>query len=218
MYESLIEWDAKLNSASGARPELERRRPEDGRLHAQARHRFHNGQEVTAADVKYSFERWLEPAASRARVTTVGQVPSIERPRCGASTCVRMQLKKPDARLFGFLAWTRYSAIVPEGMYQQVNAGREGIGTGPFRLTSFTPDQGTEYQAYTNYRKKGLPYLSRSRCRRCRTSRRGSRRCVPARSTGRPLSADGAKTFKGNSNLTVLQRPHGRLPRAADDA
>jgi len=159
MYESLIEWDAKLNQRPALAQSWKVVDPRTVDFTLKRGVRFHNGKEVTAADVKYSVEGWLNPPLPGS-VTTVNQVPSIESAEVRSKYVVRIKLKKPDARLFGFLAWTRYSAIVPEGMYQQVNAGREGIGTGPFRLTSFTPGQGTEYQAYTNYRKKGLPYLS----------------------------------------------------------
>ena len=161
MYESLVEWDAKLNQ----RPALaESWKVVDARtvdFTLRQGVRFHNGKEVTAADVKYSVEGWLAPPLPGS-VATLGQIPSIVSAEVRSKYVVRFKLAKPDARLFGFLAWTRYSAIVPEGMYQQVNAGREGIGTGPFRLVSFVPGQGVEYTAYANYRKPGLPYLERA--------------------------------------------------------
>ena len=121
MYESLVEWDAKLNQ----RPALAQSwkvvdsRTVDFTLRRGVR--FHNGKEVTAADVKYSVEGWLNPPLPGA-ATTVNQVPSITGAEVRSKYVVRIKLAKPDARLFGFLAWTRYSAIVPEGMYQQVNA------------------------------------------------------------------------------------------------
>jgi peptide/nickel transport system substrate-binding protein len=118
---------------------------------------------------------------------------------------VRIKLKKPDARLYGFLAWTRYSAIVPEGMYQQVNAGREGIGTGPFRLVSFTPGQGVEYAAYSGYRKKGLPYLSQLALPTMPDEQARIAALRAGAIDGATLSADGAKTFQGNSNFVILR-------------
>jgi len=204
MYESLIEWDAKLNQRPALAESWKVVDPRTIDFTLKRGVRFHNGKEVTAADVKYSVEGWLNPPLPGS-VTTVNQVPSIESAEVRSKYVVRLKLKKPDARLFGFLAWTRYSAIVPEGMYQQVNAGREGIGTGPFRLTSFTPGQGTEYQAYTNYRKKGLPYLSQLSLPTMPDEQARIAALRAGAIDGATLSADGAKTFQGNSNFTVLR-------------
>ena len=204
MYESLIEWDAKLNQRPALAQSWKVVDPRTVDFTLKRGLRFHNGKEVTAADVKYSVEGWLNPPLPGS-VTTVNQVPSIESAEVRSKYVVRMKLKKPDARLFGFLAWTRYSAIVPEGMYQQVNAGREGIGTGPFRLTSFTPGQGTEYQAYTNYRKKGLPYLSQLSLPTMPDEQARIAALRAGAIDGATLSPDGAKTFQGNSSFTVLR-------------
>jgi len=204
MYESLVEWDAKLNR----RPALAEswkvvdNRTVDFTLRRGVR--FHNGKEVTAADVKYSVEGWLNPPLPGA-VTTVNQVPSITSAEVRSKYVVRIKLAKPDARLFGFLAWTRYSAIVPEGMYQQVSAGREGIGTGPFRLVNFTPGQGTEYVAYANYRKKGLPYLNQLSLPTMPDEQARIAALRAGAIDGATLSPDGARTFQGNSNYTVLR-------------
>ena len=204
MYESLIEWDAKLNQRPALAQSWKVVDPRTVDFTLKRGLRFHNGKEVTAADVKYSVEGWLNPPLPGS-VTTVNQVPSIESAEVRSKYVVRLKLKKPDARLFGFLAWTRYSAIVPEGMYQQVNAGREGIGTGPFRLTSFTPGQGTEYQAYTNYRKKGLPYLSQLSLPTMPDEQARIAALRAGAIDGATLSPDGARTFQGNSSFTVLR-------------
>jgi len=204
MYESLIEWDAKLNQRPALAQSWKVVDPRTVDFTLKRGVRFHNGKEVTAADVKYSVEGWLNPPLPGS-VTTVNQVPSIESAEVRSKYVVRLKLKKPDARLFGFLAWTRYSAIVPEGMYQQVNAGREGIGTGPFRLTSFTPGQGTEYQAYTNYRKKGLPYLSQLSLPTMPDEQARIAALRAGAIDGATLSPDGARTFQGNSSFTVLR-------------
>ncbi len=204
MYESLIEWDAKLNQRPALAESWKVVDPRTVDFTLRKGVKFHNGKEVTAADVKYSVEGWLNPPLPGS-ATTVNQVPSIESAEVRSKYVVRIKLKKPDARLFGFLAWTRYSAIVPEGMYQQVNAGREGIGTGPFRLTSFTPGQGTEYQAYANYRKKGLPYLSQLSLPTMPDEQARIAALRAGAIDGATLSADGAKTFQGNSNFTVLR-------------
>ena len=57
-----------------------------------------------------------------------------------------MHLKAPDARVFGYLAWQRYSAIVPKDMYTTLNAATQGIGTGPYMLDgSYVPNDHLNY-------------------------------------------------------------------------
>ena len=43
----------------------------------------------------------------------------------------RMHLKSPDARIFGYLAWQRYSSIVPKDMYTTGQRGDAGDRHGP---------------------------------------------------------------------------------------
>lgn len=204
MYESLIEWDAKLNQ----RPALaESWKVVDNKtidFTLRKGVRFHNGKEVTAADCKYSFEKQLNPPAPGS-VSTTSQVPSIESAEVRSKYVVRIKLKKPDARLFGYLAWARYSSIVPEGMYDQVNAAREGIGTGPFRLVSFVPGQGAEYTRYTGYRKKGLPYLDELSLRTLADEQSRIAALRAGAIDGATLSPDSAKTFLNDRNFVVLR-------------
>jgi peptide/nickel transport system substrate-binding protein len=204
MYESLIEWDAKLNQ----RPALaESWKVVDNKtidFTLRKGVKFHNGKEVTAADVKYSVEGWLKPPLPGS-TATLSQIPSIESAQVRSKYVVRLKLTKPDARLFGFLAWTRYSAIVPEGMYDQVNAARQGIGTGPFRLTSFVPGQGTEYVAYANYRKKGLPYLNQLSLPTLPDEQARIAALRAGAIDGATLSSDSARSFRGNTDYKVLR-------------
>ena len=204
MYESLVEWDAKLNIRPALAESWKVVNPRTVDFTLRRGVRFHNGKEVTAADVKYSVEGWLAPPLPGA-ATTVNQIPSITSAEVRSKYVVRINLAKPDARLFGVLAWTRYTSIVPEGMYQQVSAGREGIGTGPFRLVSFTPGQGTEYVAYGNYRKKGLPYLNQLSLPTMPDEQARIAALRAGAIDGATLSADGARSFQGNSNFVVLR-------------
>jgi peptide/nickel transport system substrate-binding protein len=71
-----------------------------------------------------------------------------------------MALSAPDARVFGYLAWTRYSAIVPNGMYESLNPSVSGIGTGPFMLSGdYQPGVGINYVKNPHFWQPGLPYL-----------------------------------------------------------
>ena len=90
----------------------------------------------------------------------LGQVPAHRRRRRLSKYKVQMDLKAPDARVYGFLAWGRYSAIVPNNMYQTLNPSTQGIGTGPFMLSgSYVPNDHVNYVKNPKFWKPGLPYL-----------------------------------------------------------
>jgi peptide/nickel transport system substrate-binding protein len=204
MYESLLEWDSKLNErpALASSWKVVDNKTIDFTLRRGVR--FHNGKEVTAADVKYSVEQMLNPPLPGS-ISTVGQVPAIEGVTVRSKYVARMRLKAPDARIYGFLAWNRYSPIVPEGMYQQVNAGREGIGTGPFRLVDFTPNVGVEYVRYQNYWKTGRPYLNAISLKTMPDEQARVAALRARAIDGATLSSDSARALANVSHLKVLR-------------
>ena len=71
----------------------------------------------------------------------------------------RLRLKARDARVFGFLAWGRYSPIVPAGLYDQINVSRNAVGTGPYRMVGFDPNDKVEYVRNPRFWKQGQPYM-----------------------------------------------------------
>jgi peptide/nickel transport system substrate-binding protein len=204
MYESLIEWDAKLNErpALATSWKVVDNRTIDFTLRRGVR--FHNGKEFTAADAKYSFDLQLNPPAPGS-VAVLGQVPAIEGTEVRSKYVLRMKLKQPDARVFGYLAWNRYSAMVPEGMYGQVNAGREGIGTGPFRLLEYQPNSHVEYTRHGNYWKSGRPFLDALSFKILTDEQARVAALRAGAIDGGTFSADSARALAGDRNLKVLR-------------
>ena len=117
-----------------------------------------------------------------------------------------MDLKAPDARVYGFLAWGRYSAIVPNDMYQTLDPATQGIGTGPFKLerlaTSRTTTSTTSRTRTSGSR--ACRTWTRSTTRSSPTSSRASRRCKRRLDRRRVVSADSAAPLNGYPGLTVL--------------
>ena len=119
--------------------------------------RFHNGDPVTAEDVKFSFERY-RGAASKAfkeRVTTV-EIPAAGR--------VRFRLREawPDFLTF-YSSATGAGWIVPKKYVERV--GDEGfkkhpIGAGPYRFVSFTPGVEMVLEAVDQYWRR-TPHVKR---------------------------------------------------------
>ena len=113
--------------------------------------RFHNGDPVTAEDVKFSFERY-RGAASKTLKERVAAVEVVDADR------VRFRLKQPWPDFLNFYATaTGAGWIVPKKYVEKV--GDEGfkrapIGAGPYRFVSFTPGVELVMEASDTYWRK----------------------------------------------------------------
>ncbi|HEY7040787.1 MAG TPA: ABC transporter substrate-binding protein [Methylomirabilota bacterium] len=114
--------------------------------------RFHNGERVTAEDVKFSFERY-HGANATALKDHVREVRVVDPRR------VQFHLKEPWPDFIVFYGTTATSAgwVVPKKYVEQV--GDEGfkkapIGAGPYRVVSFTPGVELQLEAFDGYWRK----------------------------------------------------------------
>jgi peptide/nickel transport system substrate-binding protein len=166
--------------------------------------KFSNGQPVTADDIKYSFDLQLAPPLPGS-VSVLGQVPSIAGIEVISPTKARMHLKSADARVLGYLAWQRYSAIVPKDMYTKVNAATQGIGTGPYMLDgSYVPNDHLNYVRNPNYWKKNQPYLDAITYKIITDEQARIAALRAGAIDGATVSVDSANALKGVSGLKVL--------------
>lgn len=112
---------------------------------------FHNGDPVTAEDVKFSFERYRGAAAKtlKERVAAVDAIDALH---------VRFRLKNPWPDFLTFYTSTSGAGwIVPRKYVERV--GDEGfkkspIGAGPYRFVSFTPGVELTMEAFDHYWRK----------------------------------------------------------------
>ena len=113
--------------------------------------KFHNGDDVTAEDVKFSFERYRGAAHKvlKDRVFAV-EIPDAQR--------VRFKLKQPWPDFLTFyVGATGAGWIVPKKYAERV--GDEGyrkapVGAGPYKFVSFTPGQELTLEAFDQYWRK----------------------------------------------------------------
>ena len=113
--------------------------------------RFHNGEPVTAEDVKFSFERYRGAAAR----TLKERVAVVETPD-PARIRFRMKQPWPDFLTF-YTSASGAGWIVPKKYAEKV--GDEGfkkapIGAGPYKFVSFTPGVELVLEAYDQYWRK----------------------------------------------------------------
>jgi peptide/nickel transport system substrate-binding protein len=113
--------------------------------------KFHNGDPVTAEDVKFSFERYRGTAAK----TLKERVAAVETPD---ATHVRFRLRNPwpDFLLF-YTTASGAGWVVPKTYVEKV--GDEGfkkapVGAGPYRFVSFTPGVEVVMEAFDQYWRK----------------------------------------------------------------
>ncbi|HEV8438332.1 MAG TPA: ABC transporter substrate-binding protein [Methylomirabilota bacterium] len=111
--------------------------------------KFHNGDPVTAEDVKFSFDRY-KGAGAKELQTRVEQVTIVD------PLTVRFQLKEPWPDFMTFYGTTATGAgiVVPKKYIGQV--GDEGfrkhpIGAGPYRFVSHKPGVEVVLEAYPAY-------------------------------------------------------------------
>ena len=113
--------------------------------------KFHNGEPVTAEDVKFSFERYRGASAKAIK----DRVAAIETPD---PQKVRFKLKEPWPDFLTFYASaTGAGWIVPKKYVESV--GDDGfkkapIGAGPYKFVSFTPGQELVFEAFDQYWRK----------------------------------------------------------------
>ncbi len=109
---------------------------------------FHNGEELTSADVKFTYEWYMDPANAAVNAGYFANVESVEAPD---PYTVVVTNKTPNAAFLGQVGDT---FIMPAAYHQEV--GKEGfnaapIGTGPFKLKEWQAAAFTEVERFDDH-------------------------------------------------------------------
>ena len=110
---------------------------------------------MTADDVKYSIDRVLDPKTASPWISWLKAIKEI---KVVDPLTVQMNLDAPYP-LLGSFAGIRASGIIPKGLAEQENLKIKGIGTGPFKLVEYVPQDRIVYARNPDYWDKSLPYL-----------------------------------------------------------
>jgi len=118
--------------------------------------KFHNGREFVADDVKFTYERILDPnIGSGGR----GYLTAIEGIEVSDTHTVRVHTKQPSGALLAGMAGA-WSAIVPrEEIEKRGDLRRAAVGTGPFILQEWVPQSHLKARKNPDYWDKGRPYV-----------------------------------------------------------
>ena len=158
LFDNLLQRDAKLDLAPDLAEKWEMPDSRTYVFHLRKGVHFANGQELTSADVKFTYESILSGAIKTPKRGAYALVDSITTPNAWT---VIFHLREPYAS-FPLNLIRQAAGIVPQ------NAGTDfaqhPIGTGPFRFVSLTPDEDVVVERNPEYF-GGAPALARVRFR-----------------------------------------------------
>ena len=115
---------------------------------------FHNGEKFTAEDVKYTFDRMLDPATGATSAASFEAIDSVE---VVSPTQVKFNLKYTFGPLFINLvgeSWIQNKKAIDAG-----DPARNPIGTGPFQFVEWVQGDHVTLKKFDGYFHAGRPYL-----------------------------------------------------------
>lgn len=133
--------------------------------------KFHNGRTMTSADVKYSFERAVNPATQSPGGGYFSMIAGYDDVAGGKATAlsgietpddktVIFKLTRPDATFLHLMA-INFGYVVPKEEVEKAGAdwGKKPVGTGAFKFVEWVPGQSIKLERNKDYFRAGVPYL-----------------------------------------------------------
>jgi len=119
-----------------------------------------NGRELTADDVKYTFDRFVNEKgnAYRSMMAALDKVEVVDK------YTVKMTLKEPYVWFLDMVANPMALAIIAREAVEKFGDLKKSeavIGTGPWMLDSYRPNVGLTYVRNPDYFVTGLPYIDK---------------------------------------------------------
>ena len=164
VFELVYSYLMRLDENLGVQPDLAESMPTtstDGKtvtIKLRSGVKFHNGDPLTSADVKYTFDRILDPktaAVARSFFTDVNTITATD------DSTVVFDLKNPNAALIAYMAHPN-TGIVSKKIGEanpDLSKKETAIGSGPFKLAEWVPDNFMRFEANKSYYVEGQPYL-----------------------------------------------------------
>ncbi len=137
IYENLVWIDAALEPQPELAERWEQKSPTEYVFHLRQGVRFHNGKEMDAEDVKYTYDRVRDPKVSPGAndLLAIKSIDAVDR------HTVRFTLSGPFAT-FLINVGGKYNGVIPRG---SAGDGKElltkALGTGPFMVEEFDPSR-----------------------------------------------------------------------------
>ena len=117
---------------------------------------FHNGDPLTAEDVKFSFDRLL---AKDSGYSYGSQVETIESVTAVDPLTVKFKLTKRTGPFLTYMAFPG-SSIVPKKLVESGHdLNEKPVGSGPFKFVSYEPRSVIKFERNPNFFEPGKPYF-----------------------------------------------------------
>jgi peptide/nickel transport system substrate-binding protein len=115
--------------------------------------KFHDGQELTSDDVKFTFDRLFEKSPGKSDFIAVDKVEPA------GKYAVKFLTKEPFAGLLAALGGFWGFIISEAGIKKHGDLNKAAVGTGPFMLEDWKVEQQMTLKRNPSYFKKGLPHV-----------------------------------------------------------
>lgn len=156
VYDSLLTWDRHLKPVPALAESYSIPNKTTYVFKLRKGVKFHSGKELDSEDVVYSMglqKNPPPPGAINSFYPAIAHVEAVDK------YTVKFHMLHPDATVLNYLAWGRYSPIVPKGLYKKINVSTKADGTGPFQVASFVPNDHITLVAHrTSWRP--IPYFN----------------------------------------------------------
>ena len=162
---------------------------------------FHNGEKFSADDVKYTFERVLDPKTASGYTPLYDAIASME---ATSPTRITFKLKTPFGPFLNNLA--NNGEIVNKKAIEAKDPARNPVGTGPFQFVEWVQGDHITLKKFSGYFRQGKPYLDGVQPMRRRTSRAWVERSAPATVA---VPAVGLSKVVSMRRVVVLPAPLG---------
>jgi peptide/nickel transport system substrate-binding protein len=118
--------------------------------------KFHNGRDLTAEDVVYSYERIMDEETGSGVAWRFGSVESVE---AVDDLTVAIELTEPSPNLLGRIGAYKGMSIIPREIVEDGTIDTHPVGTGPFKFVEYMPGDHVTLEANPDYWEEGKPYL-----------------------------------------------------------
>jgi peptide/nickel transport system substrate-binding protein len=205
VYQSLTRFDEKMAIKPALAESWEQTEPTVWTFKLRQGVKFHTGDEFTSEDVAFWHEKMTSPkttAVFKANFSAITKVEPVDK------YTVKIHLNAPYAPLLAMLAAMQGSGIAPRKWGETRDKWElEAVGTGPYRVTEYTPYSHIKFVKHKEYWEKDLPLLDEVLLK---VMTEEDARISALRSGAihhSPLSAEGARRLANDRSATVVKSP-----------
>jgi len=154
LYNKLVTYDAGLHVVGDLAESWDNPDSRTYVFHLRRGVLFHDGTELTSADVVYTINRILDPKTASPGRSYIDVIDGVTAPD---RYTVRLHLAYPLASLLSGLASGNAAVVERTAVEKSGDLQKTAAGTGPFMLAEWVPDNYMRLARNPHYFKRGLP-------------------------------------------------------------